>query len=137
MKGYVVYTEITKEVLDTIKIGDLIKVNDWKKPMQVKGVSENYAVMVQKNFGKEYYSVIEKKPWEGTVHNLMTSGNFHCGKDNWIFGSAYFDYNFNNVEGVVKYLQEFESGETELSVRNAIPILELHVKSGQKKGEIV
>ena len=33
-------TEITKEVLDNIKVGMLVKINDWKRPMKVVGVSE-------------------------------------------------------------------------------------------------
>jgi len=128
MKGYVSHTEVTKEILDTIKVGDLIKVNDWKKPMRVKGVSENYAVMIEKQFGKLYYSVIEKKPWDGVRHNEMIGGYFHCGRDNWIFSDLNFDYKFDNVEAIARYLSTFESGETELSVRNAIPITQIHVK---------
>lgn len=128
VKGYTTYTEVTEEVLDTIKVGDLVKVNDWKKPMKVRGVSKNYAVMTENNFGKIYYSVIEKKPWDGVLRNEMVGGHFHCGRDNWIFGDPYFDYNFDNAEGVAQYLQTFETGKTELSVRNAIPILELHIK---------
>jgi hypothetical protein len=128
VKGYITYTEVTKEILDTIKVGDLVKVNDWKKPMRVKGVSENYAVMVQKQFKDTYYSVISKRPFDKGNHNAMRTGKFHCGRDNWIFGSAYFNYNFEDAEAVACYLQEFERGETELSHRSAIPILELHIK---------
>lgn len=131
MKGYTTYTEVTKEVLSTIENGDLIKVNDWGKPMKVKGVSENYAVMVEKNFGKTYYSVIEKKPF-GWNRNSMRQDRFHCGKDNCKFGSAHFNYNFDDAAAVTLYLEEFERGETELSVRNAIPILEIHIKKGGK-----
>lgn len=129
MKGYTTYTEVTKEVLDSIQVGDLIKVNDWKKPMQVKGVSANYAVMIQKQFGDTYYSVIEKKPRSAGQHNAMRQGFFHCGKDDYIFGAVEFQYRFDDAEAVVKYLAEFEIGETHLSERTAIPILELHIKS--------
>ena len=38
-KSYEQYTDITKELLDSIRVGDLVKVNDWKKPPRVKGVS--------------------------------------------------------------------------------------------------
>lgn len=130
MKGYTKHTEIIKEVLDQLKVGDLVKVNDWKKPMKIKGVSENYAVMTQKQFKDTYYSVIEKKPWDGVRHNAMIGGHFHCGKDFWLFGVPIdFDYNFEDEEAVGRYLQTFESGLNELSHRNAIPILELHVKT--------
>ena len=47
-KQYSHYSNITKEILDTVKVGDLIKINDWKKPMRVKAVSENYFVMTKK-----------------------------------------------------------------------------------------
>ena len=60
--GYEQHTTITKELLDGIKVGDLIKVNDWKKPLRVKGVSDNYFVMATKQFGDTIYSVCEKKP---------------------------------------------------------------------------
>ncbi|SFM09513.1 hypothetical protein [Pelosinus propionicus] len=131
--SYTTYTEVTKELLDTIKVGDLIKVNDWKKPMKVRGVSPNYAVMTENNFGKTYYSVIEKKPWDGDRRNAMRGGRYHCGRDNWIFGAPHFEYKFDDEKAVAAYLQTFERGETELSVRNAIPILELHIK--HVKGE--
>ena len=32
------YENITREVLDTIKVGDLVRVNDWTSPMLVKAV---------------------------------------------------------------------------------------------------
>ena len=49
--------ELTKDVLDSIKVGDLIKINDWKRPMRVKAVTENYFVMAYKAFGAWVYSV--------------------------------------------------------------------------------
>lgn len=88
-KEYVHYTDITREILDTIKVGDLVKINDWTKPLRVKAVSENYFVMVSNLFGKPMYSVCSKLPWKGVRHNAMTGGMFHCGADNWIFGSPY------------------------------------------------
>lgn len=128
MSNYIEYTEVTKEVLDSLQIGDLVKVNDWKKPMRIKGVSENYAVMVQKQFKDTYYSVIEKKPRSAGNHNAMCQGCFHCGKDDWIFGDPEFRYNFDDAEAVASYLQTFEADIAHLSERNAIPILTLQVK---------
>ena len=132
-KEYIHYENVTREILDTIKVGDLIKVNDWKKPMRVKAVSENYFVMTQKQFGNTYYSVCSKLPWEGVRHNYMIGGMFHCGPDNWVFGSPtsidYDDlYEFENEEGNQKYLQEFESGESEISERRGLAIYDLYVK---------
>ena len=132
-KEYTHYENVTREVLDTIKVGDLIKVNNWKKPMRVKAVSENYFVMTQKQFGNTYYSVCSKLPWDGVRHNYMIGGMFHCGPDNWVFGSPTsidYDnlYEFENEEGNQKYLQEFERGESEISERRGIAIYDLYVK---------
>jgi hypothetical protein len=47
MRKYEVYDKpnITKELLNTIKVGDSIKVNTWKRPMKVIAVSENFFIM--------------------------------------------------------------------------------------------
>lgn len=119
---------ITKEILDTVSIGNLIRVNDWRKPMRVMGVSKNYFVMIRNNFGKLRYSVCEKKPWGGIRYNQMVGGKFHCGVDNMIFGWIGFDYRFDDQEKIDNYLQAFETGGIELSVRGTIPILNLQVK---------
>ncbi len=132
-KQYVHYDNVTREILDTIKVGDLIKVNDWKKPMRVKAVSENYFVMTRKQFGDTYYSVCSKLPWKGIRYNAMRGGMFHCSSDSWIFGAPlsidYRDlYQFENEEANQKYLQEFENGEYKLSERRGIAIYDLYVK---------
>ena len=133
-KQYTHYTNVTREILDTIKVGDLIKVNDWKKPMRVKAVSENYFVMTQNMFGDTWYSVCSKLPWDGVMYNSMRGGMFHCSTDNMIFGSIlvadYPDlYKFENEEANQKYLQEFENGNLELSERRGIAIYDLYVKA--------
>jgi hypothetical protein len=135
---YEVHKSITKEILDSIKVGDLIKVNDWKMPLRVKGVSENYFVMSRKAFGENcIYSVCEKKPWGGIRHNDMTGGMFHVGRDSWLFGapvdfgdSDYYD--FDNTEATAAYLATFETEESEISCRNAIPICTLYIKRARK-----
>ena len=129
---YIHYTEVTREVLDTIKVGDLVRVNDWIKPMKVKSVSENYFVMTQSIFGNTYYSVCSKLPWDGIRYNNMVGGMFHCGCDDWIFGSPltfiYENvYQFNNEESNKQYLQDFEDGKT--SISNGVAIYDLYVKS--------
>ena len=134
--NYVHYDNITKEILDTIKVGDFIKVNDWKKPMTVKAVSDNYFVMTQNLFGKIYYSVVSKLPWDGIRYNNMVGGKFHCSTDDYVFGSplsAEYEnfYKFENEEANQKYLQSFENNECSLSQRNAIPINDLYVKKMQ------
>lgn len=133
--GYIHYENVTREILDTIKVGDLIKVNDWKKPMRVKVVSKNYFLMTQKMFGKTCYSVCSKLPWGGIRYNKFVGGMFHCGTDNWVFGSPlcsdYEDlYEFDDAKSNEEYLQSFEDGETELSLRSGVAIYDLYVKSG-------
>lgn len=123
------YTEITKDILDSVKVGMLVKINNWKRPMKVVGVSENYFCMIQKVCGNVCYSVCEKKPWGGIRHNAMQGGMFHCGTDNMIFGYIGFDYKFDDEEQIKEYLQAFESEEIELSVRNGIPIFDLYIKN--------
>lgn len=127
------YGVITREVLDTIKIGDEILVNDWTKPMTVKCVSENYFVMTCKENGDTYYSVCSKLPWHGVRHNAMIGGMFHCGTDDWIFGSPLCIenenlYQFTDLDLSLKYLQEFEDGKCHISERNGIAIYDLYVK---------
>lgn len=128
MKKYDVYTTITKELLDEIKVGDLVKVNDRDKPMKVVGVSDNYFCMIQKVFGEIYYSVCEKKPWGGIRHNAMRGGMFHCGADNTIFGAYDFDYKFDDENKIRNYLKMFEEGLIELSCRTSIPIRKIQIK---------
>lgn len=134
-KQYTHYTNVTKEILDTIKVGDLIKINNWKRPMRVKAVSKNYFVMTQKVCGNTCYSVCEKLPWGGIRYNSMVGGMFHCGTDNWVFGSplsiSYTNlYAFENEEANQAYLQGFENNENELSVRSSVAIYDLYVKVG-------
>lgn len=127
-KQYVCYDEVTKEILDTIKVGNMVKINDWRKPMKVVGVSENYFCMIQNNFGELYYSVCEKKPWKGIRYNAMIGGRFHCGTDNMVFGYGDFGYRFDNEEQIREYLSAFERGEIELSQRTSVPISRLYIK---------
>lgn len=140
MEDYKTYTEITKELLNSIKVGNLIKVNDWKMPLRVIAISENYFVMARRMFDKWEYSVCEKKPWGGVKYNSMTGGKFHVGTDGWIFGSPVwldFDcdgYDFNNLEASQTYVNTFELPEEDkdhafISPRNAIPIEKICIKT--------
>ena len=134
MSKYNCYLNPTKELLDSVKVGDLIKINDWKKPMKVKVVTESYFAMAYKVFGAWVYSVCEKKPWDGMMYNAMRGGMFHCSRDNMIFGAVDFDYNFDDEVAVEKYLRNFETGEIELSARAAIPINVIRIKVELKEG---
>ena len=125
---YKYFSEITKEILDGIKVGNLVKINQWKRPMRVVGVSENYFVMIQKVCGRISYSVCEKRKWNGIRHNEMRGGMFHCGTDNMVFGVTDFDYSFDDKTQIDRYLKMFETGSVELSVRRSVPIYNLYVK---------
>jgi hypothetical protein len=127
-KEYTYYTDITKEILDNIKVGMFVKINDWKRPMKVVGVSENYFCMIQKVCGKICYSICEKKPWGGIRHNEMQGGMFHCGTDNMVFGAPGFDYEFNDENEIKRYLQMFEEDKIELSRRTSVPIYKISFK---------
>ena len=133
MNGFVHYKDITRKILDTIKVGDEILVNNWTDPMTVKCVSENYFVMTCVKDEDTYYSVCSKKPWNGIKHNAMVGGMFHCGTDDWICGSPLCIsnenlYQFANMELSLKYLQEFEDEKCHVSERNGIAIYDLYVR---------
>lgn len=140
-KIYNIYEEITKELLDSIKVGDLIKINDWNKPLRVRAVSKNYFVMASKMFGKWNYSVCEKIPWDGIIYNDMRGGFFHVGVDSWTFGSPiwckfneYGSYDFENIDASQAYIESFELKENEensssISMRRGtIPIYKIEIK---------
>ena len=127
VKWYEEHTEITKAVLDTVQVDDLVKCNDWKVPYRVKGVSENYFVMTRKQFGKVWYSVCEKKPWDGIRYNSMVGGMFHIGTDNSVFGWS-GGYTFDDPALAQEYLQAFENGEMELSMRTSVPLTFIAIK---------
>lgn len=138
-KSYEHFINPTREILDNVKVGDLIKINDWKKPMRVKAVSENFFVMVSKQFKDTYYSVCSKLPWDGVRYNSMVGGRFHCGADDWIFGSPLTIehknvYSFENEETNRLYLQEFEDGKTHISERNGIAIFDVFIKEDGHNG---
>lgn len=128
MSNYKHYNNITKDILDEIKVGNLIRINDRKRGMRVVGVSENYFVMIQNVCGNIAYSVCEKKLWGGIRYNAMRGSMFHCSTDNTLFGYTDFDYKFDDEEQIKRYLNAFESEEIELSVRRAVPIYDLYVK---------
>lgn len=121
-------SEITKEILGQIQIGDLIKINDWVKPLRVKGVSENYFVMAQNIFGRHLYSVFSKIPFKGANHNGKSEGDYFCGPDFWLFGDIDFNYKFDNQESIQKYLNKFETGEAEISLRNSVAVYSIQIK---------
>ena len=125
------YTDrhITKAVLDTVEVGDLVKCNAWKQSMRVKGVSQNYFVMAVKRFGSWYYSICEKKLRTAGFHNAMEPGKYHISVDNMVFG--YIDgYNFDDKNWVADYLMSLEKGKIELSERKGCALNSIIIKKG-------
>lgn len=127
MAEYKLYTEITKELLDSVQVGDLIKCNEWTSPLRVKGVSENYFVMARKMFGETNYSICEKKPWDGTRYNAFRGGMFHISTDNLIF-SWMGGYDFDDEANMKKYLEALENGDIGLSLRSGCPLERIAIK---------
>lgn len=124
-------SQITKGILDQIQIGDLIKINDWKQPLRVKGVSENFFVMAQDLHDIEKpleYSVFSKIPFKGFQCNGKYRGDYFCGPDFWLFGDIDFDYKFDNPESLQKYFNKFETGESEISMRNSVAVYSIQIK---------
>lgn len=97
------FNEITKEVLDTIEVGDFVKCNTWQKPMIVVAVSKNYFIMLQKHFGEFAYSICEKLPSKLT-HNMYNKGCFRIGPDNYY--CAYSYYNLKDCEEALIRLED-------------------------------
>ena len=110
---------ITRELLDFIKIGDMVRCNSWNRGMKVKGVSTHYFLMAKNMFGKTLYSVCDKNP---TVY-----GTFYIGTDNLIFGHP-CEYKFDDENVTKEYLDDFENGNVELSRRNKAKLEEIFIK---------
>lgn len=72
---YVNYKNITREILDSVKVGDTVKCNDWEESMKVVGVSDNYFVMVD----GDYYSICEKKPIDHTLEIIIQKVHLELG----------------------------------------------------------
>lgn len=135
MNKYEIYdkTDITKELLNTIKVGDFIKVNTWKRPLKVIAVSENFFIMWKPHFKTYVYSICEKNK-RGYEHNLFyrphngfMADEFVCGSDN------YFDkYNYSDERECRKALKELESGKLEVTTRYGWGIWHLEIKRGAK-----
>lgn len=143
--------QITREVLDSIKVGDWISVNMWASPLRVYAVSKNFFVMARWTVKGWVYSVCEKtRRWH--QYNGIIPGYFHCGDDFWLFGAPVWSrfnckgYDFKNAEAAQAYINSFEDaslndlgsgGElSHISDRRATPIKYIEIFRKTKRADI-
>ncbi|MEG0409108.1 MAG: hypothetical protein RR623_09565 [Bacilli bacterium] len=114
--------EITLDLLNSLVIGDKVKINDWKQPLTVKGISENYVIMNRRYKGDNYsYAIIEKKKSSYRHNGREWNDMFICGTDDRVVGSVY-GYAFNNQKYIDGYLDYLETSEIDISYRNRVCI---------------
>lgn len=123
---YITYSNPTKEILDTVQVGDLIKCNYWTKPLRVQAVSENFFIMTRNHFGQCMYSICSKNPSDFS-RNYIREGYPIIGLDNYVFGK--FDY--FNAEEIKQAIEELESGKMEVSVRSSCALFSISIKHGK------
>lgn len=120
-KVYEVFERPTKEVLDTIEVGDLIKCNDWKGSYRVKAVSENYFIATRPFFSNVLYTICHKDK-AGFQHNYIVDDLPYIGPDNYVFG------NFTYKDDCDDAIKELESGEMEISERRGVALYRIQIK---------
>lgn len=120
-------SSLQRELFDSIKVGDYLKVNDWHRGMRVWGVSENYILASTKSFnGQWLYTIIRKIMWTGQ-YNKKDRNTFICGPDDCIFGVLHdHAYEFDDEDFVKFYLDKLESGSIGMS-RKCVSIYRLRL----------
>lgn len=106
-------------IINSIKIGDKLSINDWNAKYTVCGISEHYILA---HYGR-HYTIISRKPIDsiGYNYNGVRHGDYVCAPDWWIFG--YMNgYYFTDEEWVKEYMTSLETGETEQSQKKHAPI---------------
>ena len=126
---YETHNNISRELLDTIKRGDLVKCNDWKNALRVVATTNHFFLMARGAFGKTIYSVCDKRPlsYRGGDH-------YRIGRDNLVFGHE-CGYKWETEEEALEYLSEFEHGEIELSHRGSVELEIINIKRIQKEAD--
>ena len=113
------------EILQTIKLGDKLAINDWKARYTVCGISERYILA---HYG-QHYTIIDRKPFPYDF-NGVRAGDIRCAPDWWIFGfmdDIWSGYHFTDEKWVHDYMASLERGDTELSQKRHAPIYFLSV----------
>lgn len=120
------------KLFDSVEPGDLIWINDWEHPFQVKCISSNYFVMTGVDDGEQMYTICPKNPFTEWRHNGVSLGDFYCGPDSWTFGSTLASkyknlYSFTNKAANRKYMKSLEDGETQISTRRMARIDQIRI----------
>ena len=130
-KQYVEYHNITKALLDNIRVGDLIMCNNWTVPLKVNAISENYFVMVRNLFGETEYSICQKTVpnWS---RNYVSGTTPIIGLDNKLF-NCIGDYKI--PENARELLRQMEIGEfgMGMSVRSSCDLIAIKIKSDNEE----
>ena len=111
------------KVLNSIKLGDKLAINDWKAKYTVCGLSQNFVLA----HSGQHYTIIERHPMpDDYCLNGVRGDDIRCGPDWWVFG--YVDgYDFTNKDWVAKYMTNLELGLTEISQKKHAPVFFLGV----------
>ena len=129
---YNTYTEITQKLLDGLKIGDMVRINDWKQSIPVCGVSKHYIVMAVRQFGNWRCAVIQKEPWAGYDRDnyAWLVGRYVC-RTHGLPGTM---FDLDDPSEVKKYLKNLESVSLdETAPYGATAINTLRIRKRQKK----
>lgn len=111
MNYYTRHTVITKELLDSIQVGDQVKCNDWLYPRIVKAVSENFFVMARKAFGKIEYTVCDKRPWGVKEKYEPRKVMAYTNPEDFTYGWYYNGFDFDEDTNMQEYIDALESGK--------------------------
>lgn len=125
--GYIICEGPHKEFLDTIKVGDLVKCNDWKQALRVVAVSRNFFIMVRRAFNRYIYSICHKNDAD-VSRNLITAGMPYVGTDNYVFG--FFE---SEPDHYNKTLKELEKCDAMIAENTAATLFKIQVKHVDKK----
>lgn len=118
---YAIYNNPTKEILDTILVGDLVKCNDWGHSMRVVAVNPDYFIVVRKMFKTYAYSICHKAPADFSWVSIE-EGRPYIGPDDRVFGIV--DYE-KDPEKALEYLKDGTMG---VSMRHGVTLDRIEVK---------
>ena len=108
-------------VVNSLRLGDKIVVNDWHAKYTVCGTSQRYVLA---HYG-QHYTILSRFLSEFT-HNAIRKGEVICAPDWFIFGYPH-GYDFTNPDWVAQYMADLESGDTQQSQKKGCCVFFLSV----------